>query len=205
MKNVLIFDYDGVLVDSFEIFMQNFIIACKKQGFESIATKKDFLKLFENNMYESMFAMGMTKGQILKIVYFMRDALTENQDKIKVFEGISETLESLSKENNLVIVTSNETNVVNNFVKERNLEFFNEVYGSDKSASKIEKINMIKAKYPDSNYFYIGDTKGDIIEGRKAGVKTVAVSWGWHEKEELEKEKPDFIINSPEELEKILK
>jgi phosphoglycolate phosphatase len=185
--------------------MKNFIKACKKQGFESIATKKDFLKLFENNMYESMFAMGMTRDQILKIVYFMRDALTENQDKINVFKGIYETLEKLSKENELVIVTSNETKVVNNFLKSRNLEFFNEIYGSDKEASKIEKIRKIKGKYPNSNYFYIGDTEGDIIEGRKAGVKTVAVSWGWHEKERLEKLKPDFIIYHPEEIEKILK
>ena len=34
MNNVLIFDYDGVLVDSFDIFMENFIKACKQQGFE---------------------------------------------------------------------------------------------------------------------------------------------------------------------------
>ena len=26
----------------------------------------------------------------------------------------------------------------------------------------------------------IGDTRGDILEGRKAGVKTAAVSYGWH-------------------------
>ena len=205
MKNVLIFDYDGVLVDSFDIFMNNFIKACNKQGFESIATEKDFLKLFENNMYESMFARGMTKAQILKIVYFMRDALTENQDKIKVFEGISETLEKLSKENRLVIVTSNETNVVNNFLKSRNLSFFDDIYGSDKAPSKIEKINKIKDKYPNENYFYIGDTKGDIIEGKKACVKTVAVSWGWHKKEQLEELDPDFIIDNPKELEELVK
>jgi len=204
MNNVLIFDYDGVLVDSFDIFMNNFIKACKQQGFESIATKKDFLKLFENNMYESMFAMGMTKDQILKIVYFMRDALTENQDKIRVFEGITENLEKLSKDNKLVIVTSNETNVVNDFLKSRNLTFFDEIIGSDKAPSKIEKINKIKEKYPNQKYFYIGDTKGDIIEGKKAGVKTVAVSWGWHKKEQLEEEKPDFIIDFPSEIKKVL-
>lgn len=204
MNNVLIFDYDGVLVDSFEIFMKNFILACKKQGFENIASKKDFLKLFENNMYESMFAMGMTKNQILKIVYYMRDALIENQDKIKIFPEISEVIEKLSEENNLVIVTSNETNVVNNFLKSRNLEVFNEVYGSDRGSSKTEKIEKIKEKYPDSNYFYIGDTQGDIIEGAKAGVKTVAVTWGWHKKEQLEEVKPDFILNSSKELENIL-
>jgi len=205
MKNVLIFDYDGVIVDSFDIFMKNFIVACKKQGFENIASKKEFLKLFENNMYESMFAMGMTKDQILKIVYYMRDALIENQDKIKVFPGIIQVLQKLSKENNMVIVTSNDTNVVKKFLKSGNMDFFNEIFGSDKASSKIEKIEKIKKKYPNSKYFYIGDTQGDIIEGSNAGVKTVAVTWGWHEKEQLEEVKPDFILNSPKELENIIR
>lgn len=204
MGNVLIFDYDGVIVDSLDVFMENFIVACKRQGFENIASKKEFLKLFENNMYESMFAEGMTKDQILKIVYYMRDALIENQDKIKIFKSIPEILEKLSEDNILVIVTSNETKVVEKFLSSRYLDFFREIYGSDKAASKIEKIKIIKEKYPGSNYFYIGDTRGDILEGRKAGVKTVAVSWGWHEKRRLEGTNPDFIIDNPKELEKIL-
>ena len=106
MQNVLIFDYDGVIVDSLEIFMKNFIKACKIQGFSQIASKEEFLKLFEKNMYETMFEMGMTKDQILKIVYYMRDALIEKQEEIKLFENIAETIDELSKENNLVIVTS---------------------------------------------------------------------------------------------------
>lgn len=32
MKNLLIFDYDGVLVDSFDIFMTQFIRACEREG-----------------------------------------------------------------------------------------------------------------------------------------------------------------------------
>lgn len=205
MKNVLIFDYDGVIVDSFEIFMDNFIEACKKEGWPSIATKDDFLSLFENNMYESMFAIGMTKEEILRIVYRMRDALIENQDKMKPFTGIADVLGVLSKENMLFIVTSNETQVVEKYLKSQNLfGFFKEIYGSDTGASKIEKILKIKEKNPGFNYFYIGDTKGDILEGKKSGVKTVAVVWGWHEKEQLEKVSPDFLIHAPSDLFKII-
>ncbi len=205
MKNILIFDYDGVIVDSLEIFMKNFIKACKIQGFSQIASKKEFLKLFEKNMYETMFEMGMTKEQILKIVYYMKDALIKKQEEIKLFENIAEILKDLSKENNLVIVTSNETNVVKNFLKARNLEFFNQVYGSDKAASKIEKIEKIKKEYPNKKYFYIGDTQGDIIEGKKAGVTTVAVAWGWHDKDKLKQVKPDFIVDNPKEISNVLK
>ena len=205
MKNVLIFDYDGVIVDSFEIFMTNFIEACKKEGWSSIATKDDFLKLFENNMYESMYEIGMTKEEILRIVFRMRDALIQNQDKLKPFSGITYVLKVLSKKYLLFIVTSNETQVVEKYLRSQKLfGFFKKIYGSDSGASKIEKILSIKKNNPNCNYFYIGDTQGDILEGIKSGVKTAAVGWGWHDKEKLKIVSPDFIINNPKDLLKIL-
>jgi len=204
MKNVLIFDYDGVIVDSLEIFMENFIEACKREGFQNIASKKEFLKLFEKNMYESMFEIGMSKEQILRIVNFMKIRLIENQNKLSLFPGIKETIENLSKNNILVIVTSNETSVVENFLKSKEINKFNEIMGSDKEASKIAKINKIKTDFKVENYYYIGDTIGDIIEGKHADVKTVGVSWGWHQENKLTRAEPDFLITKPNDLLKIL-
>lgn len=203
-NNVLIFDYDGVLIDSFDIFMKNFIYACKKEGFSNIDSEEDFLKIFDGNMYESMFNMGMSKEQILRIVYYMRDQLLEKQDKIDFFPDVKEMLEKLSKNFVLVIVTSNDTGVVERFLKSRNVFCFNEIIGSDKEHSKIAKIKKVKEMFNAKDFFYIGDTTGDIIEGRKAGVKTVAVSWGWHSKDKLKDVKPDFLVETPLDLENIL-
>ena len=200
MKNVLIFDYDGVIVDSLSIFMKHFIFACKKEGFPSISSKNDFLKLFEKNMYESMFDLGMSKENILNIVYYMRDQLLKNQAKLDVFPEIKKVLPYLSRDNVLVVVTSNDTDVVKSFLKSHNVDFFDEIFGSDKDASKTAKIKKIKTLFDADRYFYIGDTVGDIVEGKLADVKTVAVSWGWHPREKLLKAKPDFLIDDPSEL-----
>ena len=204
MKNVLIFDYDGVLVDSLELFMKHFIFACKKEGFHNVSSKKDFLKLFEKNMYESMYELGMSKKNILNIVYYMRDHLLKNQDKLDVFPGIKETLEYLSKNNILIVVTSNDTSVVKSFIKSHEIDFFDEIFGSDKEVSKIAKIKKIKTLFEGDNFFYIGDTTGDISEGKLAGVKTVGVSWGWHPRDKLLKAEPDFLIDESSELIDIL-
>ncbi|MGB2842781.1 MAG: HAD family hydrolase [Halobacteriota archaeon] len=55
-----------------------------------------------------------------------------------------------------------------------------------------------------SQTFYCGDTPQDIIQGRRAGVKTVGVTTGLHTKDELEKEKPDFIFDNIEAVLTIL-
>ena len=47
---------------------------------------------------------------------------------------------------------------------------------------------------------YIGDMDGDMMAGRRAGVKVIGVTWGWHKKEKLEQHKPDLIVESPQEL-----
>ncbi len=51
--------------------------------------------------------------------------------------------------------------------------------------------------------YYIGDTAGDVREAKQAGVKAVAVTWGWHSRETLEAAGPDFIVQEPEDLLKI--
>ena len=51
---------------------------------------------------------------------------------------------------------------------------------------------------------YIGDSDVDVYTGRAAGVKTVAVKWGYRSTEVLMEAKPDYIIESPDEIMKVI-
>jgi len=130
----------------------------------------------------------------------------EYQHKIKSFRGMIEVIKKLSQENMIIIVSSNISEVIKNFLKENKLEsHVKDIIGIEKESSKVEKIKQSKRKYGIDNehIFYIGDTKGDIIEGKKARVKTIAVTWGYHNRDKLREENPDFIVNSPKELLKL--
>ncbi len=52
--------------------------------------------------------------------------------------------------------------------------------------------------------FYCGDTPPDIIQGRRAGVKTIGLTTGLYSKEELGTENPDFIFDKIEAVLTIL-
>jgi len=198
MEKVLIFDYDGVIADSKAVFMKYFLEACEKYGV-NISTEEEFLRLYEGNVYESMLSLGLTKEKILSVVYYMREGLMKSRDKIRIFPGIKDVLKTLSSYP-LFIVTSNDTEVVKTFITEWDIDFFEEIIGSDREASKVRKIEYVMKKYPHALHFFIGDTAGDILEGRKAGVKTVAAIWGWHDMEKLSKAKPDYIATKPSHL-----
>jgi len=203
MNAVLIFDYDGVIVDSLDIFMKLFINACKENGWKEISSKQEFLSLFNRNMYEKMIELGMTKQDILSIVLKVKKGLLNNLENLLLFPNIKKTLIDLSNQHTLCISTSNETSIVKNFLKLNQIFCFNQIYGSDINHSKTKKIEMIKKRYPAENYAYIGDTIGDIEEGKKANVITIAATWGWHSKENLQQSNPDYLIDSIEELSKI--
>jgi phosphoglycolate phosphatase len=147
-----------------------------------------------------MLNLGMSLEIILRIVMQVRDGLLQDQDKLTLFPGIYDAIKQLKKHNTLMVVTSNESNIVESILTSYGLTEFTEIYGSDKGGSKVNKIMKIKQQYPNHEFYYIGDTKGDIYEGRKAGVNTVAVTWGWHTKKELEALKPDYLVETPEQL-----
>ena len=198
MEDVIIFDYDGVIADSKEIFMKYFLEACKIYGV-NVTTEEEFLRLYEGNIYESMLSMGLSREKILSVVYHMRKGLIENRDRIRIFSGMQEVLKALSS-HPLFIVTSNDTEVVKEFLQSWNINFFKEILGSDREASKEKKIKSIMKKYPSSKHFFVGDTMGDIMEGKRAGARTVAATWGWHSEGELIKAEPDYIVKTPFEL-----
>jgi len=51
---------------------------------------------------------------------------------------------------------------------------------------------MLKEK--PENCIIVGDSEDDIITGKSAGAKTIAVLWGYRNKEELENANPDYVV-----------
>ena len=55
------------------------------------------------------------------------------------------------------------------------------------------------------NAFMIGDTTYDMLMAGHAGVKSVGVTWGYHERHELESSGADHIINHISEFIELVK
>jgi len=201
MQQVIIFDYDGVIVDSLSIFMKFFFDACKQYGYDNLATKQEFLALFYGNMFEQMMVRGMDKNTILNFVSHIKKGLITHQQEIYLHPDIKPVLEKLALHHKLIISTSNETSVVFEYLKLRKMdEIFEGIYGSDIEPSKVKKIKMIQNKVNENNFTYIGDTVGDIKEAKQANITSVAVTWGWHSKNVLSKAQPDHMVHHPMDL-----
>ena len=201
MLTLFLFDFDGVLVDSLDLYAE-----AVKRSLESIGTpilknKEDYLALFDGNFYESLAARGVDLAAYGEAV---REILPRiDYDAMKPYDGLIPVLEALQKDHLLAVISSNGYRTIRTILERFGFApYFREILGADFRFSKKEKIAYALEKYgiPGERAFYIGDTRGDILEARAAGVRSVAVTWGWHSRERLVAAGPDFLVDTPEEL-----
>ena len=195
-KKIILFDFDGVLVDSFET---NFKVT-KKFASNSNFSENNYKKLFEGNIYKESFKNGMKRSD--KFLLLNSYALEVLQ--LPAIEGICNMLKELSCKYKLIIISSGLSSYIKDWLLDRGLNnYFVEVLGADIHESKVEKIKMVFEKYGtnNNNCLFITDTLGDLREAEMAGIKSLAVTYGFHEEHTLLKGNPIGLINKPEDIE----
>ena len=203
-KDLFLFDFDGVLSDSLDLYAEAVTRCLERIGTPIVKTREDYLALFEGNFYESMAARGVDLAAFARAAKEIMPGI--DYDAMRPFDGLIPVLESLKKDHLLAVISSNGSKTIRKMLERFGFDpYFEEILGSDFLFSKKEKIDHALAKYgiPPERTFYIGDTTGDIVEARAAGVRTVAVTWGWHSRERLVAAHPDFLVDTPEGLLKI--
>jgi len=201
MHTLFLFDFDGVLVNSLDLYAEAVTRILERIGTPIVKSKEDYLALFDGNFYESMAARGVDLAAYNEAVKEILPRIDTNA--MKPFDGLIPVLAALQKDSILAVVSSNGYRTIRTMLDRFGFApYFREILGADFRISKKEKIAYTLEKYgiPGERAFYVGDTAGDIREARAAGVRSVAVTWGWHSRERLAATGPDFLVDTPEEL-----
>jgi len=201
---LLLFDFDGVLVDSLDVYEKTVTDCLKKIGQPLTRGREQFLELFEGNFYESLKQQGV---DMKKFSDASEDILAKvNYADMKPFDAIRPVLRELTKNHPLIVISSNDSPTIKEALRLYDFDgIFDDILGCDFMLSKKDKILHVIRKYSVTlqDIYYIGDTTGDIKEGKQAGVKTVGVTWGWHSKELMATSQPDYLFDKPEDLLKL--
>lgn len=197
---ILLFDYDGTIVNSMDSVYKGFNHAARVFKMPQ-RTKAQVGRLYLNNIFVSLLKIGVPKARLDEFMDQMREGYSNY--KVKPFLKMREIIKELRNNNKVIIITSNYKKTIEQSLSTNKIKV-DAVFGKEQGLSKVEKINKIKKKYPKNEILYIGDTVGDIKESRQAGVKSIAVAWGYNSKKDLINSKPDYLINKPQDLLKIL-
>jgi len=205
-KPVVIFDFDGTIANTLDSIIDIMNNLSGEFGFRKICDE-DIEYLRGKRPREILKYLGIS---IFKLPFVIRKTRREINSHIALLSPSVDLFPTLKllKDNGcqIGIVTTNIEENVKKFLHANNLDQFDffytakKVFGKDKILSKIIK-DMKLQKY---DAYFVGDEVRDIEAGKKTGIKTIAVSWGYNTKSALEKENPDYVIDSPLELEGII-
>ncbi|HUH67382.1 MAG TPA: HAD family hydrolase [Syntrophales bacterium] len=197
MQKLFLFDFDGVLVDSLAMYEERVKICLEKIGSPVVKSRDDFLALFDDNFYEGIMRKGIDLAAFLRA---SASIPTDNDcNRMVPFTELLPVLVKLSEKNVLAVISSNVSRVIKPVLSRHGFNgCFRDILGADFSYSKIEKIvhAMRIFQTERERTYYVCDTTGDIREAQEAGIKTVAVTWGWHSAERLKTANPDYLIES---------
>ena len=209
MINTIIFDLDGTLLNTLEGLKNSTNFALKK--FNSPEITLEQTRSFVGNGVQKLIERAIPNGEknpdFEKCLNTFKEHYSKTMyQKTVAYDGIEDMLTELKRKGVKTGVVSNKFDTA---VKELCKNYFDGLI----IVAIGESPNVRKKPAPDSvlkamkilgakpeNTLYVGDSDVDIQTAKNSNLKSVGVTWGFRDRELLEKEGADFIINTPCEL-----
>ena len=203
---LILFDFDGVIVDSFDS-----VYKINKKAAEFVSkkiSKKDYINFFKGKFHKNLHNhLQLNKDENKKFLQQKYNVFEGEYLKSGLFSFAPDMIEKLSKEASMAIISSAPSETIQKLLEINNLtkKFYN-IFGMNKKG-KVENIKkcMIDTSVDAKNTFFITDTIGDVRDAKKVGVKTIAVTWGFHNEDMLRDSNPDYIVHNYNEILDIVK
>jgi len=224
----IIFDFDGTLLDISEplrksieeIFEKKKLevdvnttieeIGALMETIQALPLPKILLKSYELIKHISSL-QSLTYLKKLEIAARIFTKYLTYAKEAPFFSGSINLLKKLNKSYDLYIVSHNQTrNLMNHLEREGIENLFKGIYGADilpELKPSPEALSPVFENYKSckvNEFVIIGDMPSDIEAGQEAGVWTVGVSTGVSKIETLAGCEPSLVIESLEELKKII-
>ncbi len=217
MIKLLIFDLDGTLIDSSHDITDAINHAVTPLGIRPLTVTEikemvgsGITKLIEDLISTEKIVLDSKPLYNLKeeaVNRFLEYYSAHLLDNTTAYPQVKETLSKLGRYKKAVISNKREGFSKRALEGVNLLEFFDVVLGSDsiseRKPSPVPVFEVLKRlDVSKSETVIIGDSNFDIEAGKAAGVKTVAVTYGYRSKEALKE--ADFMIDKFRELLNVL-
>lgn len=210
----ILFDLDGTLTDPQVGITKSVQYALRHFGID----EPDLLKLntFIGPPLTDSFMKfyGFDEAQATQAInffreYFSKQGILENV----LYEEVAELLAELHQAGyQLAVATSKPTVFAKQILDHYQIaHYFKAIVGSNLDNSRTDKAEIIAFACNElgitdlGNVLMIGDRKYDIAGAQAHGITSIGVTYGYGSKQELEKQGPNYLIDTVIELRELLK
>lgn len=203
----LLFDFDGTIADTYALVMELFAELKPKYHLspQTAATMRSFREL---TVKQVIAGSGLS---LIQLPFFLKDmeaAKAARLHLVKPIDGLVDILKILHQAGHTFgIVTSSTKENVTSFLAQNNLtDLFKFIHSEKNLWGKAAAFKHVMAKYQlDLNKtIYLGDETRDIEAAHEVDLRIIAVGWGFNSPKFLKTFQPEYLIEKPEELLKII-
>lgn len=205
---VVVFDWDGTLVDSEAHIVASIEYAARAVGLPMLSYDviKDIIGL---GMREALLVLypGLVDEQIVVLrKHYAHFFFSKDIDQTMLFDGVLETLDQLQTSGlKLAVATGKSRNGLDKALEATGLKpYFDIERCADETRSKPDPMMLAQiSEYfalPPAKMFLVGDTEYDLEMAARFGMDSVGVSYGVHDVARLNKHKPLRIVGHISEI-----
>lgn len=207
----IFFDLDGTITQSDPGIINSVKYALTKMGYE-IGEEQKLRKFIGPPLKNSfMQEYGMTEeeaeyGIVCYREYYTEKGIFENS----VYDGVIESLEALKKAGKTLVIATSKPEKFAKLIAEHFdfAKYFDLICGATMDEKRVNKDEVISyaldemhlAEEMQSKVLMIGDRKHDILGGKKNGIDTMGVLFGYGDRAELEAAGADYIVSNALEI-----
>ena len=209
---LIIFDLDGTLVDSRQDISNAINFMLDKLGMPQKTPDEiisyvghGILELIDRSLRPREVELREKGLDIFKSYHKAHPA-----DYAYLYPGVEDTLDYFKNKQMAVITNRNHNSSVIMLKKMGIYSYFDDVIGDDNtsclkpSRCQFDRLLNKKVIRDRKKVIMVGDMDVDIIAGRASGVITCVTTYGFGEKKDLEKAKPDYMIDDISKLKDII-
>ena len=210
MVQAVVFDMDGTILNTLDDLAESANLTLSYFGYNQRTV--DEIRSFVGNGVRLLFERALPENTdsetVEKCVDFFKKQYAQNMyNHTAPYDGIKKILKKLKSEGLKIAVVSNKFDLA---VKELSKKYFEDLIDvsigqADDVPQKPAPNGVFKAmkEIGASSAVYVGDSDVDVETAKNANLTSVGVTWGFRDRENLKG--ADYIIDSPEELTKIIR
>ena len=213
---LIIFDLDGTLINTISDLGQACNHALAACGFPTHKIE-DYPQLVGNGINKlierALPEEDRNEATVLRLrEYFVPFYDAHNCDFTRPYDGIPELLLALKEQGHLLAVASNKYQAATEkIVAQLFPGIFDVVLGEREGVERKPNPQIVydihstlNTKLSTLNCLYIGDSIVDAETARAAGATLVLCTWGFGTREQMEGAKPDYLVDHPLDIRKVL-
>lgn len=208
-KTAVIFDLDGTLLNTLDDLRDalNYTLAAFGRPPRTLDEVRRFVGNGIPNLIERATSPDAPIQEMLDV--FLPYYQLHNMDKTRPYEGVSGMLDRLKEQGRRMAIVSNKVHAASQALCGRFFPQVDVVVGSqpglpNKPAPDMVRAAMERLGVGPEETVYVGDSEVDLATARNTGLDCVCVTWGFRDKEELERQGGTVFAASPEELARLL-